>query len=250
MHFTVVSLDGLPKINIFERTTITSNHKQMIALSERLSKAEAQLGFLTKEIADIKCKMQQLQKVSAGARLYSTTSSNFTEPNCDPPAKKLKTEGTKLEYENDHVVVYTDGACENNGYKGAKAGIGVWFGDDHPFNVSAPVEGKPTNNAGEIQACIRAVRIALDNDIKKLCIKTDSNFVINAMTSWIKKWKKNNWKLSTGGDVKNKVDFEKLDNVCKQMDSIKWVHVNGHCGIEGNEKADILARRGAAQYKA
>lgn len=35
--------------------------------------------------------------------------------------------------ENDFVVVYTDGACENNGFKGAKAGVGVWFGDDHPL---------------------------------------------------------------------------------------------------------------------
>ena len=31
------------------------------------------------------------------------------------------------------VVVYTDGACENNGRKGAKAGIGVWFGENNPL---------------------------------------------------------------------------------------------------------------------
>lgn len=31
------------------------------------------------------------------------------------------------------VVVYTDGACENNGRKGAKAGIGVWFGEANPL---------------------------------------------------------------------------------------------------------------------
>ena len=31
------------------------------------------------------------------------------------------------------VVVYTDGACRNNGYRGATAGIGVWFGDNHPL---------------------------------------------------------------------------------------------------------------------
>lgn len=36
-----------------------------------------------------------------------------------------------FQMENGYVVVYVDGACENNGRKGAKAGIGVWFGDNH-----------------------------------------------------------------------------------------------------------------------
>jgi hypothetical protein len=31
--------------------------------------------------------------------------------------------------------VYTDGACENNGRAGARAGIGVWFADSHPLWV-------------------------------------------------------------------------------------------------------------------
>lgn len=41
-------------------------------------------------------------------------------------------------YDNDgRVVVYIDGACENNGYymNGSSAGIGVWFGDRHPLYV-------------------------------------------------------------------------------------------------------------------
>lgn len=35
--------------------------------------------------------------------------------------------------ENDYVVVYVDGACENNGKSNAKAGIGIWFGDNNPL---------------------------------------------------------------------------------------------------------------------
>lgn len=56
--------------------------------------------------------------------------------------------------------MYTDGACENNGRAGAKAGIGVWFGENHALNVSKPVKGKATNNVAEIQACISAVQLA------------------------------------------------------------------------------------------
>lgn len=36
-------------------------------------------------------------------------------------------------YEDDegYIIVYTDGCCYNNGRGGAKAGIGVWFADNH-----------------------------------------------------------------------------------------------------------------------
>jgi len=31
------------------------------------------------------------------------------------------------------------------------------------------------------------------------------------MTRWIHKWKGNNWKVSTGGDVVNRLELEELD---------------------------------------
>lgn len=37
--------------------------------------------------------------------------------------------------------VYTDGACPNNGRGGARAGVGVYWGDHHPLNYSSRVEG-------------------------------------------------------------------------------------------------------------
>lgn len=43
------------------------------------------------------------------------------------------------------------------------------------------------------------------------------------MTQWIKKWKVNNWKVASGGDVKNKEDLIKLDEILKLMESVKWV---------------------------
>lgn len=35
--------------------------------------------------------------------------------------------------DNEYVIVYTDGACENNGKNNAAAGFGVYFNDDHPL---------------------------------------------------------------------------------------------------------------------
>lgn len=32
-----------------------------------------------------------------------------------------------------YVIVYVDGHCFRNGYMGAQAGMGVWFGDGNPL---------------------------------------------------------------------------------------------------------------------
>ena len=53
----------------------------------------------------------------------------------EPPDTHDKTDdfpGFEVD-QNGYVHVYTDGACENNGRAGAKAGIGVWFADNHPL---------------------------------------------------------------------------------------------------------------------
>lgn len=64
------------------------------------------------------------------------------------PSKVLKVEPPDSDYDSSskinafpgfevdmdgYVHVYTDGACENNGRVGARAGIGVWFADNHPL---------------------------------------------------------------------------------------------------------------------
>lgn len=118
-------------------------------------------------------------------------------------------------------------------------------------NTSAPVDGPATNNRGEIQATTQAITLAAGNGIKKLCINTDSHFVIRSVTEWMKNWKKRGWRLNSGGPVKNERDFRLLDQVIEdnaQMD-IRWKHVPGHAGIRGNERADELARAGAKMYR-
>lgn len=146
------------------------------------------------------------------------------------------------------VTVYTDGACSKNGTGHGKAGIGVWFNDGHPLNVAAPVKGRATNNEAELQAVQVAAEVAAGSGIQKLCIFTDSKFTINCMTSWIGKWKKNNWKTQSGEPVINKESVLALEKALNSLEAVKWVHVRGHQGNHGNEQADRLARSGAEQY--
>ncbi|XP_055374371.1 ribonuclease H1 [Condylostylus longicornis] len=148
------------------------------------------------------------------------------------------------------VICYTDGSCEGNGQNIAAAGFGVYFSENHPLNTAKPVSGRPTNNVGEIQASIYAVKLALDLGIEKLCISTDSQFLINSITQWVKGWKKNGWRKKDGTMVKNSEDFKELNALLeKNKIEIKWNYVKGHEGIIGNEKADKLARQGAQMYR-
>lgn len=118
-------------------------------------------------------------------------------------------------------------------------------------NTAAPVIGPATNNRGEIQAVTKAISLAAVVGIPKLCINSDSQFVIKSVTEWMKQWKKRNWRLASGGPVKNEEDFRLLDTAIesnKQM-QIQWKYVPAHIGIRGNERADELARQGAQAYK-
>ncbi|XP_063757817.1 ribonuclease H1 isoform X2 [Eleginops maclovinus] len=147
-------------------------------------------------------------------------------------------------YMGDAVVVYTDGGCTGNGQKGAKAGIGVYWGPNHPLNVADPLEGRQTNQRAEIQAACKALELAKEHNIKKLVLYTDSMFTINGVTSWVKTWKLNGWRLKSGGQITNKDDFKKLDKLNAEVDVV-WLHVPGHSGFRGNEEADRLSREGA-----
>ena len=57
------------------------------------------------------------------------------------------------------IHVYTDGACSNNGKPDAKAGFGVYFGENDNRNLSETFTGPQTNNRAELLAIIRALTI-------------------------------------------------------------------------------------------
>ena len=64
----------------------------------------------------------------------------------------------------------------------------------------------------ELMAPIKALKkIKTESEV---IIYTDSRYVKDGITEWIKKWKLNNWKSSNKKPVKNKDLWIKLDN-CK-----------------------------------
>ncbi|KAM7368342.1 hypothetical protein PAMP_014568 [Pampus punctatissimus] len=170
-----------------------------------------------------------------------------TQPKRVKQSESLSSESADgFTYMGDAVVVYTDGCCSANGKVGARAGIGVYWGHNHPLNVAERLHGRQTNQRAEIQAACKALEQAKEKNIKKLVLYTDSKFTINGVTSWVKNWKLNGWRLKSGGPITNKEDFVKLDKLNAEMEVV-WLHIPGHAGYRGNEEADRLSREGAAK---
>ena len=136
------------------------------------------------------------------------------------------------------VNIYTDGACRGNPGDG---GWGVLIKYENTSKEIYGGEKNTTNNKMELKAAIEGLKALNESCIVNLT--TDSKYVMQGITSWIKKWKINKWKNSNKKDVKNKELWIELDKLCMKHD-VRWNWVKGHTGHEQNEIADILANKG------
>lgn len=158
--------------------------------------------------------------------------------------------------------VFTDGACHSNGKASAKAGCGVYFGDTKQefsldlaqakkiCNINEKINN--TNNTGEMLAILCALNL-IKEKTQDVIIYTDSMYCINCISVWNKNWIKNNWKTSTGKNVKNRSLIEAIENKKTEFNSVIFIHVNSHRHEPddknsdeyfkwfGNDKADKLA---------
>ena len=142
------------------------------------------------------------------------------------------------------VVVHTDGACSGNPGPGGWGAILQW--GDHTRELKGG-EAHTTNNRMELTAAI----VALET-LKRPCVvdlHTDSEYLRQGITGWIKNWKRNGWKTADRKPVKNVDLWQRLDAALSQH-QIRWHWVRGHAGHDLNERADELARSAIAELKA
>ena len=133
------------------------------------------------------------------------------------------------------IKVYTDGACSGNPGKGGWAAIILEGNNQSSISGS---ENNTTNNRMELMAPIMALRKIKANS--EITIYTDSKYVKDGITEWIKKWKLNNWLSASKKPVKNKDLWIKLDNLC-QKHKVIWKWVKAHAGNKMNDLVDKLA---------
>ncbi|KAF3766036.1 hypothetical protein M406DRAFT_221619, partial [Cryphonectria parasitica EP155] len=167
-----------------------------------------------------------------------------------PSGKKVKTGielslGGNMEFGLEEV--YTDGSALSNGQEGAVAGVGVFFGDRDPRNISERLPGDvQTNQRAELTAIIRALQSVPPQ--RGVLIWSDSTYAIKCVTDWFIKWEANGWKTHKG-PVQNRDLVELALQEIRKRDAlgtrtvIKWI--KGHEGNRGNVEADGLAVKGA-----
>jgi ribonuclease HI len=90
----------------------------------------------------------------------------------------------------------------------------------------------------EMQAAISALHV-----LKTRCtvdLYTDSQYLRNGMSTWLAKWKRNNWRTADRKPVKNADLWQELDTAA-QAHVVRWHWIRGHDGHPENERCDILA---------
>ena len=141
----------------------------------------------------------------------------------------------------DNIIIFTDGACSNNGKPIAKGGCGVHFPHKELQDISQQFTKSPiTNNRAELYAILSALN-ALQNIIfNTLTINSDSKYAINCVTIWYKKWEKNGFVGSNKKPVENLDIIDDIVKIIRSNPNIKFQYV----AREYNTEADKLAKNG------
>lgn len=147
------------------------------------------------------------------------------------------------------IIVYTDGGCQGNPGPGAWAFV-MRYGDR--LKEASGFDPATTNNKMELSAVIEALSFLASRRGEVLpsspswlnapiIVFTDSQYVKNGITKWIRAWKAKGWKTSGKEPVKNRELWERLDSLAEGLrPEFRWVE--GHAGIEDNERCDRLVR--------
>ena len=152
--------------------------------------------------------------------------------------------------------IFTDGACQSNGRKGAKAAYAVvlWSQEGTHVEIAehVPQTEQQTNQRAELRGMLRAFEELQKQDSRiPTTIWTDSEYVRKCVTEWGPQWKAYGWKRKANP----KKQLEHLDLLKPMIDyyelnqhRIRIQHVQAHTGKQefpwsGNELSDMLETR-------
>ncbi|MEG3179259.1 ribonuclease HI [Sphingomonas sp. LT1P40] len=140
------------------------------------------------------------------------------------------------------VEIATDGACKGNPGRG---GWGALLRMGTTEKELSGGEPHTTNNRMELMAAIQGLKAL--NKPCRVKLSTDSRYVMDGLTKWIKGWQRNGWKTADKKPVKNADLWLELLDAAKPH-RIEWLWVKGHAGHPDNERADKLASDAALRH--
>lgn len=171
--------------------------------------------------------------------MTSITSTGSAEFTADDPASAG---GTSIGMKS--IEIHTDGACLGNPGPGGWAALLRYNGREREI---AGGDSATTNNRMELMAAIMALETLTEPC--RVVLQTDSQYVRQGITEWMKNWVRRGWKTAAGAPVKNRDLWERLHEVA-QRHEITWNWVKGHSGDPDNERVDVLARDQALLLRA
>merc|ERR1712004_866941 len=114
---------------------------------------------------------------------------------------------------DDNVIMTVFGSCLGNGQDNPAGGIGVFFIDDNPLNISRPAM-RATNQAAILESVLTACRIiSLSFPNRQVIVYHNSEYVENCVERGIPEWKRNGWRTSKNKPVKNQDLLKALDGI-------------------------------------
>jgi ribonuclease HI len=134
------------------------------------------------------------------------------------------------------VELYTDGACSGNPGPGGWGALLRFGAVEKELSGS---EALTTNNRMELMAAISGLE-ALKKPAR-VKLYTDSIYVRDGITKWLKGWKAKGWLTADKKPVKNKELWQRLE-AATHIHKIDWLWVKGHSGHPENDRVDQLAR--------
>tara|TARA_R110002050_G_scaffold299328_1_gene464591 strand:+ start:4677 stop:5120 length:444 start_codon:yes stop_codon:yes gene_type:complete len=141
------------------------------------------------------------------------------------------------------IQIYTDGSCLGNPGPGGWGAILLYKKSKKILQGNAP---ETTNNRMELMAAIKGLE-AVKRPLP-IHVFTDSSYVKDGITKWLKGWVKNGWKTANKKPVKNQDLWEQLAAL-EEKHAVVWNWVKAHNGDEYNEEVDDLARNAAEKLK-
>lgn len=194
----------------------------------------------------------------------------FTPPNPtdSPPLLFLPSFGNELPVgrfvnrtDPTQLLIYTDGACLDNGGENPRGGCAFQFKPSDPPTISGyysfRLENKgptgelhlQTSNRAELRAVIAVLRFThwKGEGFKTLVIATDSEYVVEGATNWIRGWIRRNWRTSSGAPVKNKDLWQILLGEAERWSDSGMAIKLWRIPRDQNTVADLAAKEAAAK---
>jgi ribonuclease HI len=145
--------------------------------------------------------------------------------------------------ETPSVEIFTDGACSGNPGPGGWGALLRYGAVEKELSGGEPLT---TNNRMELMGAISALEALKRPSQVKL--HTDSTYVKDGITKWLKGWKAKNWLTADKKPVKNKELWQRLE-AAALLHKIDWLWVKGHSGHPENDRVDQLARDAIKQMR-